>query len=93
MEKNGDGHFVLILKKNYMSNQLNLAFNSDADELPKVIHRMLIYDSNTKTGRIIEDFGNGTRREIEVAGNLVWEMVEGRLCSFIRDDEGNVLHG
>lgn len=75
-----------------MSNQLNLAFNSDADELPKVVHRMLIYFSDTKTGRITEDFDNGTRREIEVAGNLVWEMVDGKLCSFIRDDDGAVLH-
>lgn len=75
-----------------MSNQLNLAFNSDADELPKVVHRMLIYFSDTKTGRITEDFDNGTHREIEVAGNFSYEMVDGKLRCFIRDDEGNVLH-
>lgn len=75
-----------------MSNQLNLAFNSDADELPKVVHRMLVYDSDTKTGRITENFDNGTQQEIEVAGNFSYEMVDGKLCSFIRDDEGNVLH-
>lgn len=76
-----------------MSSHLNLVFNSDADDLPKVVHRMLVYFSDTKTGRITENFDNGTQREIEVAGNLVWEMVGGQLCSFIRYDEGNVLHG